>query len=188
MSDERASSPDGTGGPRGPVVRAVPDGDDRERLICRDCGFVNYENPKIVTGAVVVEAGKVLLCRRAIEPRRGYWTIPAGYLELNETVEAGARREAYEEAGVRLVLDGLLAVYNIPRISQVQLIYAARLAEPGIEAGPESLEVRFFGWDEIPEDEIAFPSVHWALAHRRSLDGPVPAAPFTNPAGATGNY
>lgn len=190
MSDESASDSDADRGapPRGPVIRAVPEGDDRERLICRDCGFVNYENPKIVTGAVVVDDDRVLLCRRAIEPRRGYWTIPAGYLELNETVEAGARREAYEEAGARLTIDGLLAVYNIPRISQVQLIYAARLAEPGIEAGPESLEVRFFEWDEIPAEEIAFPSVHWALDHRRALAGSVPGTPFTNPDGESGNY
>ncbi|WP_420415998.1 NUDIX domain-containing protein [Pacificispira sp.] len=173
---------------RGPTVRRVPEGDNRTRLTCPDCGFIQYENPLIVAGAVVVEDGKVLLCRRSIEPRRGFWTIPAGYLELNETVEDGARREAREEACADIAIDGLLAVYTIPRISQVQLIYAAHLASPGIAAGEESLEVRFFDWDEIQTVEIAFPSVHWALAHRRSMTGPVPTAPFGNPDGETGDY
>ena len=144
-------------------TRRTPEGDDHERLICGDCGFVAYENPKIVVGSVVVEAGRVLLCRRAIEPRLGFWTLPAGYMELGETTEEGAKREAWEEARAKLELDGLLAIYSIARIGQVQLIYRARMAEPGIAPGPESLDVRFFAWEEIPWDEIAFPSVHWAL-------------------------
>ena len=145
-------------------VRRTPEGEDRERLICGDCGYIAYENPKIVVGSVVVEAGRILLCRRAIEPRRGYWTLPAGYMELGETTEEGARREAWEEARARLELDGVLAIYSIARIGQVQIIYKAHLAEPGIAAGPESLDVRFFAWEEIPWDDIAFPSVRWALA------------------------
>jgi ADP-ribose pyrophosphatase YjhB (NUDIX family) len=144
-------------------VRRVPDGDDRERLICADCGHVAYENPKIVVGSVVAEDDTVLLCRRAIEPRPGFWTLPAGFLEMGETVEEGARREAWEEARARIALDGVLAVYSIARIGQVQVIFRARFDEPGFEAGPESLEVRRFAWDEIPWDEIAFPSVRWAL-------------------------
>lgn len=144
-------------------IRRTPEGEDRERLICGDCGYVAYENPKIVVGSVVVEAGRILLCRRAIEPRLGFWTLPAGYMELGETTEEGARREAWEEARARLELDGILAIYSIARIGQVQIIYKARLAEPGIAAGPESLEVRFFTWEDIPWDEIAFPSVRWAL-------------------------
>src|SRR6266568_1451154 len=115
---------------RGPSVRTVPDGDTRERMVCPDCGFVAYENPKIVVGSVVVSGDRFLLCRRAIEPRRGYWTLPAGYLEVNESTMAGAAREAFEEAHARISIDGLLAVYDIPRISQVQVIYRARLAEP----------------------------------------------------------
>jgi ADP-ribose pyrophosphatase YjhB (NUDIX family) len=145
-------------------VRRTPEGEDRERLICGDCGYIAYENPKIVVGSVVAEAGRILLCRRAIEPRRGYWTLPAGYMELGETTEEGARREAWEEARARLELDGVLAIYSIARIGQVQIIYKAHLAEPGIAAGPESLDVRFFAWEEIPWDDIAFPSVRWALA------------------------
>src|SRR5690348_3060204 len=152
---------------RGPSVRAVPEGDNREPMICADRGFVLYDNPKIVVGAVVRWGERILMCRRAIHPRRGYWTLPAGYLELNESTSAGAEREAWEEAQARIAIDGLLAVYDIPRISQVQLIYRARLIDDGVAPGPESLEVALFGWDEIPWDEIAFPSVRWALDHER---------------------
>jgi len=105
------------------------------------------------------------LCRRSIEPRYGYWTLPAGYLELNEAASAGAEREAWEEAYARIEIEGLLAIYDIPRISQVQLIYRARLLDTAVSAGPESLEVRLFGWDEIPWPHLAFPSNRWALQH-----------------------
>ena len=171
--------------PAGPSVRAIPEGDDRQRLICPDCGFIAYENPKIVVGSVALWDSRILLCRRAIEPRKGFWTLPAGYLELNETVEEGARREAWEEARARLALDGLLAVYSIPRISQIQLIYRARLLDPDIAAGPESAEVGLFDWDGIPWADIAFPSVHWSLArHREVGDGPL-GPPSGNPAADT---
>ena len=152
---------------RGPSLRTVPEGDTHERTVCPDCGFIAYENPKVVVGSVVVSNERFLLCRRAIEPRRGYWTLPAGYLEVNESTMAGAAREAFEEARARIAIEGLLAVYDIPRISQVQVIYRARLAEPGFEAGPESLEVRLFAWEEIPWNDLAFPSVHWSLQHFR---------------------
>ena len=115
--------------------RQVPEGDDRERLVCESCGFVNYENPKIVVGSVARWEDRILLCRRAIEPRKGYWTLPAGYLEQHEETEAGALREAWEEARARLEIDQLLAVYAITRLSQVQLIYRARLVTPEISAG-----------------------------------------------------
>ena len=168
--------------PLSPVfTRTVPDGDTHERAVCETCGFVNYENPKIVVGSVVRHDGKLLLCRRAIEPRRGFWTVPAGFLELHETPEDGARREALEEANARLSIEGLLAIYSVPRLSQVQLIYRARLARPGFSAGEESLEVRLFSWDEIPWDEIAFPSVHWMLAHERQVQDGGDRAPFSNP-------
>ena len=167
-------------------ARRIPEGDDRERRVCDTCGFVDYENPKIVVGSVVEEAGRVLLCRRAIEPRRGFWTLPAGYMELGETTEEGARREAWEEARARLELDGILAIYSIARIGQVQIIYRAHLAEPGIDAGPESLEVRFFAWEDIPWNEIAFPSVHWALkAWAEGLPG-IAGNPSEDPRGVAG--
>jgi ADP-ribose pyrophosphatase YjhB (NUDIX family) len=168
---------------RGPSVRAVPEGDTHERLICRDCGFIHYENPKIVVGSVIAVGEQVLLCRRAIHPRKGYWTLPAGYLELNESASDGALREAWEEARARITLDGLLAVYSIPRISQVQLIYRARLAEPGFAAGPESEEVALFDWTSIPWQDLAFPSVHWALGHFAETRGQEVFTPRSNPPG-----
>src|ERR1044071_1739991 len=152
---------------RGPSVRAIPEGDNRERMICADCGYVLYDNPKIVVGSVARWGERVLLCRRSINPRRGYWTLPAGYLELNESTSAGAEREAWEEARARIEIEGLLAIYDIPRISQVQLIYRARLLDEAVAAGPESLEVDLFGWNDIPWDDLAFPSVRWALHHER---------------------
>lgn len=156
------------------------------RLVCRDCGHIHYDNPKIVTGAVIIHQGQILLARRAIHPRKGFWTIPAGYLEENETVEDGAARECREEAGAEISIDGLLAVYSIPRISQIQMIYRAQLVG-GFAAGPESLEVRLFHWDDIPWDEIAFPSVHWTLNYWRQSAGQPLGQPFVNPPGEQGN-
>jgi ADP-ribose pyrophosphatase YjhB (NUDIX family) len=173
--------------PRGPTERRIPEGDDRLRLVCPDCGFINYENPKIVVGSVARWQERILMVRRAIEPRSGYWTLPAGYLELHETTEAGALREATEEAGAEIAIEGLLAVYNIPRISQVQLIYRARLLSPNVAAGRECHEVALYDWGEIPWERIAFPSVGWALQHfRDSLAAPY-WVPQTNPPGETGN-
>jgi ADP-ribose pyrophosphatase YjhB (NUDIX family) len=171
----------------GPTVLKVPDGDDRERLTCPDCGFIDYQNPKMVAGSVVSVGDKIMLCRRAIEPRRGFWTLPAGYLELHETPEQGAMREAWEEAKARIAIDALLAVYSVPRISQVQLIYRATLAEPGFSAGPESLEVAPFGWEEIPWGELAFPSVKWALDEYKARLGQAVFAPGVNPPGMVGD-
>ena len=172
---------------RGLSVRGVPDGDNRERMICADCGYILYDNPKIVVGAVAYSGERVLMCRRAINPRRGFWTLPAGYLELNESTIAGALREAWEEARAKIAIEGLLAIYDIPRISQVQLIYRARLIDEAVAAGPESLEVALFAWDEIPWDEIAFPSVRWALTHdreaRASGDFTTRFAPPADPVG-----
>ena len=164
-------------------VRRIPQGDQRERMVCAECGHIAYENPKVVVGSVVVSADAVLMCRRAIEPRLGYWTLPAGYLELGETLEEGARREALEEAHAEIALDGILAVFSIARIDQVQVIFRARFAgQPRIAPGPESLEVALFPWDRIPASaHIAFPSVRWALdAWRQTGAGPL-GAPIGNP-------
>jgi ADP-ribose pyrophosphatase YjhB (NUDIX family) len=152
---------------RGPSVRGIPEGDNRERMICSDCGYILYDNPKIVVGSVPRWGDRILMCRRAIHPRRGFWTLPAGYLELNESTSAGAEREAWEEAQAKIQIEGLLAIYDIPRISQVQLIYRALLLDDAVAAGPESLEVALFRWDEIPWDDLAFPSVRWALHQER---------------------
>lgn len=174
--------------PAGPIVRQIPEGDNRERLVCTDCGFINYENPKVVVGAVCTWDDKVLLCRRAINPRRGLWTIPAGFMELNETAEAGAAREAKEEACADIDIDGLIGVYTIPRISQVQLIYRATVRDGAFDVGEETLELDLFDWDAIPWDEIAFPSVRWALDHWRELGDADVWPPFSNPPGQDGNF
>lgn len=163
-------------------VRRIPQGDHRERMVCADCGHIAYENPKVVVGSVVVAEGAVLMCRRAIEPRLGYWTLPAGYLELGETVEEGAMREALEEAEADIALDGILAVFSVARIDQVQVIFRARfVGTPRFAPGSESLEVGLFPWDKIPWDKIAFPTVRWALdAWRQTGAGPL-GAPIRNP-------
>lgn len=163
-------------------VRSIPDGDTLEREVCTQCGFVDYQNPKIVTGSVVAHEGQILLCRRAIQPRHGFWTLPAGYMELGETVAEGAIREAWEEAEARILLDGILACYSVSRIGQVQIIHRARFDGPvHFRAGTESLEVRLFAWEAIPWDQIAFPTVRWALEAWHALgDGPL-GAPAGNP-------
>lgn len=143
----------------------VPEGDTRERMVCQDCGFIHYENPRIVVATVATWEGKVLLGRRAIEPREGYWTLPGGFMENNETAEAGAIRETLEETGATVILRDLLAVYSLPHIGQVHLVYRARLAVPHIEAGPEMLEARLFDIDELPWDDLAFPTNTWSLQH-----------------------
>lgn len=171
-----------------PFSKKIPEGDNRHRLVCNDCGWIHYVNPKVVVGSVVGHDGRLLLCRRAIEPRRGFWTIPAGYLEEHETPEAGARREALEEACAEIAIDQLLAVYSVPRISQVQLIYRAALTQPAFAPGPESLEVRLYEWGEIPWDELAFPSVHWALRQYRQVADKTGFAAFSNPPDEIGDY
>lgn len=162
-------------------AKAVPAGDDRERDICAHCGFIDYRNPRIVVGSVLAYGNKILLCRRAIEPRRGFWTLPAGYLEIGETVEDGARREAYEEARVRPILDRVLGVYSVPRIAQVQIMFRGTLDSAECAPGPESLEVGLFAFDEIPWPDIAFPTVGWALRHWKESAGLSGFPPFSNP-------
>lgn len=164
-------------------TKLVPDDDNLPRDICDSCGYVAYDNPKIVVGSVVAADGRVLLCRRAIEPRRGFWTLPAGYLEHGETLAEGAAREAHEEAGATIRSDGVLALYNISRIGQVQVMFRARFdGDVAFAPGVESLDVRLFEWDDIPWDDLAFPSVRWALhAWREVGDGPL-GAPAQNPA------
>jgi ADP-ribose pyrophosphatase YjhB (NUDIX family) len=166
-------------------IRRIPEGDNRERDVCADCGHIAYENPKVVVGAVVVTGRSVLLCRRAIEPRRGFWTLPAGYMELGETLEEGAAREAREEAEAEIAIDGILGVFSIARIGQVQVIFRARFSgsdAPHFAAGPESLEVGLFEWDRIPWDQIAFPSVRWALQAWHDTGAGALGAPAGNPA------
>lgn len=158
----------------------VPDGDDRERRICQTCGFVDYRNPRIVAGSVVTKGDQILLCKRAIEPRKGFWTLPAGYMELGETVEEAAQREAREEACATIEIDRMLATYSIPRIGQVQVMFRARLASD-FKAGPESIDVQLFDWKDIPWSELAFPTVVWALTHYAETRGKADFVPYGNP-------
>ena len=141
----------------------VPADDNRERAVCTACGMVHYENPLNVVGTVPAWEGKVLLCRRAIEPRYGLWTLPAGFMELGETAEAGALRETDEEAGARVTLEGLFTVLNVVRVGQLHLFYRARLHDIDFAPGAESLEVRLFEEHEIPWDELAFRTVRETL-------------------------
>lgn len=161
----------------------VPEGDNRPRAVCDTCGYVAYSNPKVVVGSVVVEDGQVLLCRRAIEPRHGFWTLPAGFLEHGETLQEGAAREALEEAEAVIKIEGVLALYSIARIGQIQVIFRGGFeGSASFAPGTESLEVRLFAWADIPWAELAFPSVHWALqAWRDTGAGPL-GAPAQNPA------
>jgi len=146
-----------------PVVYRVPADDNRERAVCIACGHVHYENPLNVVGTVPVWGEQVLLCRRNIEPRYGLWTLPAGFLELGETTEAGAVRETDEEAGARIDLEGLFAVLNVVRVGQVHLFYRARLLDTDFAPGPESIETRLFHEHEVPWEALAFRTVRETL-------------------------
>ena len=147
------------------VAFVIPHGDNMPRYVCKDpqCGFVHYQNPKIVAGCIVQWQNNILLCRRAIEPRSGLWTIPAGFLENGETVDGGALRETVEEACAEVKSPELFAVYNIPHVNQVYIIFCGNLAKPQFAPGEESLETKLFAESEVPWDELAFPVVRKAL-------------------------
>lgn len=146
-----------------PVVQRVPAGDDRQRHVCTRCEHIHYENPRMVVGCIIEREGELLMCRRAIEPRHGFWTVPAGFLELGESAMQGAVRETHEEAGARVEVIAPYAHIDVPRIGQAYLLYRARMVEPQFAAGTESLEVRFMRPDELPWDELAFSVVRAAL-------------------------
>jgi len=162
---------------------AVPVGDDRVRRMCTRCNFIDYVNPKIVAGSVVLRDGMILLCRRAIAPRIGYWTLPAGFMEEGESVEEAARREAREEAMADIEIEQLLGVYSVPRIAQVQVMFRARLISD-IAPGPESTEVKLVAWQDIPWSELAFPTVVWALTHYAASRNLPAFPPYSNPPGS----
>lgn len=141
----------------------IPPGDSVPRHVCNACGEIHYQNPKVVVGAIPEWEDSILLCRRAIEPRHGKWTLPAGFMENHETTEAGAARETAEEACARLGPGELFALIDVTHISQVHLFYRAPLLDLDFAPGPESLETRLFREDEIPWDELAFRSVAMCL-------------------------
>jgi ADP-ribose pyrophosphatase YjhB (NUDIX family) len=145
------------------VDYVIPAEDNRPRAVCPNCATIHYENPLNVVGTVPVWEDQVLLCRRAIEPRHGLWTLPAGFMELGETTAEGALRETDEEAGAHVELQGLFTVLNVVRVGQVHLFYRARMLDTHLDPGPESLEARLFRENEIPWDELAFRTVRETL-------------------------
>ena len=158
------------------VILKIPAGDDRERHVCESCDTIHYQNPRIITGCLPIHEDKVLLCKRAIEPRYGLWTLPAGFMENGETTEQGALRESWEEARARIAIDSLYTLFNLPYINQVYLFYRGRLTDTDFGPGTESLEVELFSEDTIPWDDLAFPVVGKTLRHYFSdrLNGDYP--------------
>ncbi|KHF25763.1 ADP-ribose pyrophosphatase [Solemya velum gill symbiont] len=145
------------------VSKCIPAGDDRDRDVCDDCGHIHYENPKVVTGCLVEQDGKILLCQRAIEPRYGLWTLPAGFMENGETVEQGAARETWEEAMADVEVNGLYTMFSLTHINQIYMLFRGRFKSPEFSLGPESLDVKLVSEDEIPWDEMAFPVIEETL-------------------------
>ena len=148
---------------RAELVYAIPEGDDRRRYLCRVCDTVHYQNPRIVAGCLPVWGEQILLCKRAIAPRRGYWTLPAGFMELGETITEAGRRETREEANARVEIEALYAVFSLPEVDQVYMMFRSRLLDLDFSPGRESLEVGLFSEDTIPWDEIAFMTISETL-------------------------
>ncbi len=146
-----------------PIERRIPDGDHLPRFVCTACGSIHYRNPKIVTGCVPELEGRILICRRAIEPRRGYWTLPAGFMEVGESLQEAAARECQEEALARVEIADLCAIVHVLHAEQVHVMFRARLAEPKYGVGAESLEVRLCEERELPWRDLAFRSVEFTL-------------------------
>ncbi len=147
------------------MVRRVPPGDTLERWVCDQCGEIHYQNPKLIVGTVPEYQQKILLCRRAIEPRYGYWTLPAGFMENNETTGQAALRETLEESGAKVELGEPFTLISVPRVNQVHFYYRARVRELGFKPGEETLEVALFEEPRIPWKEIAFRTVGATLRH-----------------------
>ena len=147
------------------VVRRVPPGDTLPRWVCDECGEIHYQNPKLVVGTVPEHGGRLLLCRRAIEPRAGYWTLPAGFMELGETTAQAALRETLEEAGAAVELGAPFTMISVPRVNQVHLFYLAKLGVLEFKPGEETLDVALFDETAIPWKEIAFRTVAATLRH-----------------------
>ena len=148
-----------------PVSLKVPTGDNRPRYVCEHCGTIHYQNPRMVVGCLPEWDDRVLLCRRAIEPKYGFWTLPAGFMENGETTAEGAARETLEEAGARVEIIDLYSMINVPDINQVYILYRARLLDLDFHPGEESLEAALFREEDIPWRDIAFRTVHKTLEH-----------------------
>jgi ADP-ribose pyrophosphatase YjhB (NUDIX family) len=156
---------------KGPRIKKIPDGDTRERTVCPECDYIEYKNPLVVNVIVAVYGDEFLLCRRAIDPRKGFWTLPGGYMENGESPQDGAAREAKEEAGVNIKTGALIALYQPQKKNEVMMIFRGELPSREAVAGVESLEVKFFKWDDIPWKELAFPFIPEALlAYKNTKD------------------
>ena len=147
------------------VALKIPAGDTLPRHVCEACGTIHYQNPKMIVGCIAEWEDRILLCRRAIEPRLGLWTVPAGFMENGETTAQGAARETLEEANARVEVGPLYAMYNIPHINQVYILFRARLLDLDFSAGTESLEVQLFDEKDVPWESIAFATVRNTLHH-----------------------
>jgi ADP-ribose pyrophosphatase YjhB (NUDIX family) len=147
------------------VTLKIPAGDTLPRHVCDTCSTIHYQNPKMIVGCIAEWEDRILLCRRAIEPRLGLWTVPAGFMENGETTDQGAARETLEEANARVEVGPLYAMYNIPHINQVYILFRARLLDLDFSAGTESLEVRLFDEKDVPWESIAFATVRNTLNH-----------------------
>lgn len=147
----------------GGIALIIPEGDDRERHVCCECETIHYINPRLIVGCVPEHEGKILLCKRAIEPRYGYWTLPAGFMENGESTAEGAARETWEEAAATATDLSLYRIFDVPQINQVYVFYRCGIADGVFGAGPESLESQLFHPDEIPWDALSFPSVYEVL-------------------------
>ena len=153
----------------GSLELKIPEGDDHLRKVCFACERIYYENPKLIAGTLPMVEGKVLLCKRAIEPRSGYWTLPAGFLENDESAEEGAARETWEEARAKVRIQRLHTVFSIPHVHQVYFLYLADVIDGVFEAGPESMECQLFSPEDIPWNEIAFKAIEFTLQRMDKL-------------------
>ena len=146
-----------------PVTHKIPSGDNRLRAVCEHCNTIHYENPRIVAGCIPVWENRILLCKRAIEPRYGYWTLPAGFMENQETLEEAAARECLEEANARVQIGNVFTIYSLPHVNQVYMLYLATLQEPDFSPGEESLEVALYNEQDIPWRDLAFRTIEYTL-------------------------
>ena len=163
----------------GEVDQQIPEGDNRLRHVCKDCGHIHYQNPRVIVGCIPTWQGKILLCRRNIEPQLGLWTVPAGFLELDETMAEGAARETYEESLAEVEITHLHGLYDIPHIGQIYALYAAEMKNPKFGVTSESSEVALFDVEDIPWDQIAFKVVAKALKQYIEQESRIENQPHT---------
>ena len=148
-----------------PLEQRIPPGDNLPRFVCQQCTTIHYQNPNIVAGCLPIYGDQILLCKRAIEPRYGLWTLPAGFMENNETLEQAAMRESMEEANANVKLLNIYTVLSLPHVNQVYIMYLAELLDTNFSAGSESLEVKLFNEKDIPWNELAFRTIHYTLKY-----------------------